>query len=127
LTTRGLGAAIDSLAARLPLIVTVTVTEERYDPTLEAAAYFVVAEALTNVVKHAAAQEAHVRVDERGGGLCIEIRDDGRGGADPDRGGGLRGLADRVAAFDGTVQLRSEPGAGTRVRVAIPLPSRAAP
>lgn len=122
LTTRGLGAAVESLALRLPLPATVRVTERRFDARLEAAAYFVVAEALTNVVKHADAEEVSVRVDERGGGLCIEVRDDGRGGADPGAGGGLRGLADRVAAFDGTLDVRSDPGGGTRLRAAIPLP-----
>jgi PAS domain S-box-containing protein len=127
LTTRGLGAAITSLAARLPLIVELDVAERRYDPALEAAGYFVVAEGLTNVVKHADATEVHVRVDERGGALCIEVRDDGRGGADPAAGGGLLGLADRVAAFDGTLDIRSEPGGGTRLRAAIPLPGEAGP
>lgn len=122
LTTRGLGAAVESLATRLPLLATVRVTERRFDARLEAAAYFVIAEALTNVVKHAEAEEVRVRVDERGGGLCIEVADDGRGGADPGAGGGLSGLADRVAAFDGTLTVRSEPGAGTRLRVSIPVP-----
>lgn len=124
LTTRGLGAAIDSLASRLPLITEVRVTERRFAPSLEAAAYFIVAEALTNVVKHAEAEEVRVRVDERGGGLCIEIRDDGRGGASPTGDGtGLRGLADRAAAFDGTLEIVSPVGGGTRLRVAIPVPA----
>lgn len=122
LTTRGLAAAIDSLAARLPLITTVSVTDRRFAPSLEAAAYFVVAEALTNVVKHAGAEEVHVRIDERGDGLCIEVKDDGRGGARAEGGSGLRGLADRAAAFDGTLEIVSEPGQGTRLRVAIPVP-----
>jgi len=121
LTTHGLGAAVESLATRLPILASVEVGEARYDPRIEAAAYFVIAEALTNVVKHADADEVRVRVDQRGGGLCIEIKDDGIGGADPDAGSGLRGLADRVAAFDGTLQIVSESGAGTRLRVAIPV------
>jgi PAS domain S-box-containing protein len=122
LSARGLGAAVESLAARMPVVVDVSATERRCDPALEAAAYFVIAEALTNIVKHAGAAQARVHVEDRGDGLGIEVRDDGRGGADPAAGSGLRGLADRVAALDGTLEIDSEPGAGTRIRAFIPAP-----
>lgn len=121
LATRGLAAAVDSLTARLPLVVTVDVDDTRWPEAFEAAAYFVVAEALTNVIKHAGATEAVVRVRERDGHLCIEVADDGRGGASLDGGTGLRGLADRLEATDGRLSVRSAPGEGTRVRAAIPL------
>ncbi|HEV7805888.1 MAG TPA: PAS domain S-box protein [Solirubrobacteraceae bacterium] len=123
LTNRGLNAAIYSLVATLPMIVTCEVSDQRWPPELEAAAYFVVAEALTNVIKHADASEATVSVRERQGNLCIEIRDDGRGGASLGAGSGLRGLADRLDATDGTLSVYSPASAGTRVRAAIPLVS----
>jgi PAS domain S-box-containing protein len=126
LTTHGLGAAVESLATRLPVLTIADVTACRYDPRIEAAAYFVIAEALTNVVKHAAADEVSVRVDEDRTGLCIEIEDDGIGGADPDAGSGLRGLADRVAAFDRTLEIVSASGAGTCLRIVIPVRTIAA-
>ncbi|MDP2709840.1 MAG: PAS domain-containing sensor histidine kinase [Solirubrobacteraceae bacterium] len=123
LTNRGLNAAIASLVAPLPMIVTCEVTEQRWPPEFEEAAYFVVAETLTNVIKHAGTTEAAVNIRERAGNLCIEIRDDGRGGANLDAGTGLRGLADRLDATGGTLTVHSPPGAGTRVRAAIPLPA----
>jgi signal transduction histidine kinase len=110
--------------------------EERYPPELEAAAYFVVAEALANVAKHAAATEARVRVvsqvagAEASGGrgrgdapgtLTVEVADDGRGGAQPADGSGLRGLKDRVETLGGTFALESPPGGGTRLRASFPL------
>jgi signal transduction histidine kinase len=94
---------------------------ERAPPSAEAAAYFVAAEALTNVVRHAHAQRAVVRVDRPDGRLCVEIRDDGRGGADPTGGSGLRGLSDRVVALDGSLEVESHPGRGTVVRAVIPV------
>ena len=90
------------------------------DP-IEAAAYFVVAEALTNVVKYAHASQATVRVSQYNGHAVVEIADDGIGGADPTLGSGLRGLADRVSALDGSMQLDSPAGAGTRLRAEIPV------
>jgi signal transduction histidine kinase len=101
--------------------VTASVPDDRYDESVEVAAYFVVAEALANVAKHAEANEAWVEVASDGDALAVEIRDDGRGGADRDAGSGLRGLADRVAALDGTLEVDSPPGGGTRVRARLPL------
>ena len=80
-----------------------------------------VAEALTNVVKYAKASEARVTVERLNGHAEVEVRDDGIGGADPDRGSGLRGLADRVGALDGFLALDSPPGSGTTLRAEIPV------
>jgi signal transduction histidine kinase len=119
---RGLAPALETLAARAPLPVSVEgVPDERLGEPLEAAVYFVVAESLTNAVKHAEASELRVRMDATAGELRVEIADDGRGGADPDTGSGLRGLADRVEALGGRLALDSPPGAGTVVRAALPL------
>jgi signal transduction histidine kinase len=94
---------------------------DRLPPSVEAAAYFVVAEALTNVVKYAQASQARVCVSRTNGHAVVEVYDDGVGGADPGRGSGLRGLADRVSALDGTLELRSPHGAGTLLRAEIPV------
>ena len=94
---------------------------ERLPAAVEAAAYFVVAEALTNVAKYANASQARVCVSRRNGHAVVEVADDGVGGADPGRGSGLRGLADRVSALDGTLELRSPQGAGTMLRAEIPV------
>lgn len=123
LTNRGVAAAVESMTAPLPLLVTREIPERRWPPTVEAAAYFTIAEALTNVVKHAAASAASVRVDDDGGRLTVEVADDGRGGADVTRGSGLAGLRDRVAALDGTLEVASPAGGGTRLRATIPLPA----
>ncbi len=88
---------------------------------VEAAAYFVVAEALTNVVKYAHATHATVRLARENGELQIEVRDDGKGGAQATPGSGLSGLADRVGALDGTLEVESPRGAGTLIRARIPL------
>jgi signal transduction histidine kinase len=122
LTNRGVGAALHSLAARLPLPVAIAVPDTRYPATLEAAVYFTAAEALTNVVKHARASTAGVVVEVTDGRLRLEIADDGCGGANPAGGSGLRGLADRVAALSGRLEVVSVPGEGTLVRAEIPLP-----
>jgi signal transduction histidine kinase len=123
---RGLAPALETLAARAPLPVSVEgVPAERLDRPLEAAVYYVVAESLTNAVKHAEASELRVRMDATAGELRVEIADDGRGGADAVTGGGLRGLADRVEALGGRLALDSPPGAGTVVRAALPLTVRA--
>jgi signal transduction histidine kinase len=87
---------------------------------VEAAAYYLVAEALTNVAKYAHASVASVRVMRENGHVLIEIVDDGIGGTDPSRGSGIRGLADRVEALDGRLEVESPPGAGTRIRAEIP-------
>src|SRR4051794_2107725 len=122
LADRGLAPALETLAARAPLPVSVEgVPDERLGEPLEAAVYFVVAESLTNAVKHAGASELRVRMAERDGELEVEIADDGRGGADPGTGTGLRGLADRVEALGGRLALESPPGSGTVVRAALPL------
>jgi len=125
LTERGLRAAIESLAERTPVPVEVEAASERYPATVEATAYFVVAEALTNVARYAAASHAAVSVRADGEHLTVEVRDDGRGGADPTRGSGLRGLSDRVAAIGGTLEIDSPAGAGTVVRAHLPLDSTA--
>jgi signal transduction histidine kinase len=121
LTRGGLAAGIDALVSRSPVPVAVTVPRERFSAEVEATAYFVVAEALTNIAKHARAQSVEVRVRIEEGALRIEVRDDGVGGADPG-GDGLLGLADRIAALDGELRLESPPGGGTRITAAIRLP-----
>jgi signal transduction histidine kinase len=125
LTTHGLQEAINALASRLPVPVTVEAEAVDLPPPVEIAAYFVVSEALTNVTKYAQASSATVTVRQADGVVRVEIADDGVGGADPSRGSGLSGLADRVAALDGTITVDSQPGAGTRVRVEIPCAPQA--
>lgn len=121
LTQNGLGAALRSLAERSAVPVQLrAVPEGRFAPEVEAAAYFFVSETLANAAKHAEAAQAWVAVDRRGERLAIEVRDDGVGGATMDGGSGLRGLADRVEALGGRIDVRSEVGAGTTVRAEIP-------
>jgi signal transduction histidine kinase len=121
LTDRGLGAALEALADRSPVPVDVAgVPDERLPGAVEAAAYFVVAESLTNVAKYAQASHAEVRVGRENGFALVEVRDDGVGGADPATGSGLKGLADRLEALDGRLEIESEPGRGTSVRARIP-------
>ncbi|HSL63989.1 MAG TPA: ATP-binding protein, partial [Gaiellaceae bacterium] len=121
LTERGLGPALETLAARAPLPVTVEAPAERLPEPVEAAAYFVVSEALANVAKYARAREATVRVARDDGRVLVEVRDDGVGGAEAGAGSGLRGLADRISALAGTLTVESPHGAGTLVRADIPL------
>lgn len=123
LTQGGLGHALEQLAARAPLPVDVDATSERFAPEVEATAYFVACEALTNVVKHASATRAAIGAKRENGLLVIEIADDGRGGADYGSGSGLRGLTDRVEARGGRLVVESPAGAGTRVRGEIPCAS----
>jgi signal transduction histidine kinase len=120
LVEEGLAAAIEALADRTPVPVTLRATERRFPPDVEATAYFVVAEAVTNVVKHARATSVSVLVEERDGILTVEIADDGVGGAHPAPESGLSGLDDRVAAARGTLRIRSEAGAGTTIQAEIP-------
>jgi PAS domain S-box-containing protein len=121
LTERGLEPAVRALADRAPLPVELDVCiPERLPDPVEAAAYYVVAEALTNVAKYAQASEVIVELGRGNGNACIEVRDDGIGGAVPDRGSGLRGLADRVEALGGRLVLDSPAGAGTTLRAEIP-------
>ena len=123
LTERGLAPAIEALAARSPVPVEIAeVPADRLPPTLEATAYFTVAEALTNVAKYAQASHASVRVAREDGGVSIEVIDDGVGGAVAGTGSGLTGLADRVGALDGALEVTSPPGAGTTIRALLPLP-----
>jgi PAS domain S-box-containing protein len=121
LTDRGLRPALESLVGRAGLPVELDASDERLTPAVEAAAYYVVAEALTNVAKYAAASAAVVRVAQRDGVLSVVVTDNGVGGADPRGGTGLRGLADRVASLDGSLTVESPIGHGTTVRAAIPL------
>lgn len=125
LTDRGLDAALSALAARspVPVVVDVDVPDGSVGPQTQAAAYFVVAEALTNVAKHAAATRAGVCVDVRGERLHLEVSDDGAGAAQPAPGGGLDGLRRRVEALDGTFTLTSPAGAGTVLTVEVPCAS----
>jgi signal transduction histidine kinase len=122
LTDRGLDAAISSVAGRSPVQVTVDVQLQGRPPeAVEATAYFVVAEALTNVAKHSSATEALVWVRRVKNQLFIEVSDNGEGGADATDGTGLGGLRDRVAALDGKFTILSPPGGPTRVRAEIPI------
>ncbi len=117
----GLGPAVRSLVERCPTPTTLELDLDRRLPrAVEAAAYFVVAEALANVTKHAAAKRVTVRVHETADLLNVEIEDDGRGGADAAGGSGLRGLADRVAAAGGRFDLGPVAGGGTRVAAELP-------
>jgi signal transduction histidine kinase len=121
LSDRGLEAAVESLAQRAPLPVEMEASVDgRLPEPVEAAAYFVVSEALTNVVRHSGADRVEVEIRRDNGRLVVEVADDGGGGADP-AGSGLRGLADRVAALDGTLRVEDPSGGGTVVRADIPL------
>jgi signal transduction histidine kinase len=121
LSDRGLEAALDGLARRAPLPVELQQTPtERLPDQVESAAYFVVAEALTNVAKYARATHARVNVRRQDGQVLVEVADDGVGGADPATGTGLRGLLDRVSAVGGRLEVDSWPGEGTTVRASIP-------
>jgi len=123
LSEQGLGPAVHSLADRAPVPVHVEAIDERYPDAVETAAYFVLAEALTNVAKHAQARSAAVSLARVDGKLLIDVSDDGRGGAVVRAGGGLQGLADRVAAAGGTLSVVSESGAGTTLHVEVPCDS----
>jgi PAS domain S-box-containing protein len=126
LTHRGLRAAVASLTARAAIPVEVDVPDDRFPATIEATAYFVIAEALANAGKHAAASEATVEVRAERAWLRVRVRDDGRGGAAPARGSGLAGLEDRVAAVGGTLGVHSPAGAGTVVEAQLPITPAAA-
>jgi PAS domain S-box-containing protein len=125
LTERGLETALEVLAARTPIPVELDVNvPERLPEQVEAAAYYVASEALANVVKHARAQAAGVRVEHDGAQAVIEVEDDGVGGANPDAGTGLFGLRDRVETLNGRLQIESLPGVGTVVRAELPVRDR---
>jgi signal transduction histidine kinase len=118
----GLRAGIETLISRVRLPVSVDVTAERLPPALEATAYFVVAEALTNTVKHAHAHRAQVRAVIESGALRVEVRDEGVGGARLQDSSGLLGLHDRAAALGGELRVDSPPGGGTVVAATLPIP-----
>jgi PAS domain S-box-containing protein len=124
LTDRGLADALNALAYRaaVPIDLQVRLPPERLATPIEAAAYYTVCEALTNVAKYARATRAWVTVERRDGQLEVEVGDDGVGGASLDSGSGLQGLRDRVAAVNGTLRLDSRPAAGTILRARLPLP-----
>ncbi len=128
LTRGGLRAGVEAVVSRMPLPVDVDIDDERFPPGVEATAYFVVSEALTNVVKHSGATRVEVIGRADAGALRVEIRDDGAGGATPGGGSGLAGLRDRVDALAGTLEIVSPPGGGTRIVLTLPLsgPSDAA-
>src|SRR3989440_308667 len=123
LTEHGLAPALETLVGRAPIPVAVDANlDGRLPPPVEAAAFYVVSEALANVTKYADASTVEVRVGRANGYAVVEVADDGVGGADPARGSGLRGLADRVEALQGKLEIESRPGEGTRVRAEIPVP-----
>jgi signal transduction histidine kinase len=124
LSERGLEAAVGALAERQPVATEIEFAVDRkLNPTVEATAYFVIAEGLANVAKYAKADLVSVHVREQDGTLEIEVADDGCGGADASKGTGLHGLTERLRALDGTFAVESEPGEGTRLVARIPLPA----
>jgi PAS domain S-box-containing protein len=121
LTERGLRAAVQGLASRAPVPVEIVdVPSERLPESVEAAAYYLIAEALTNVTKYAQASKVRLRVLVGDAAVVVEVSDDGVGGADPNTGSGLRGLADRVEALGGSLEVVSPAGTGTTLRAEIP-------
>jgi signal transduction histidine kinase len=123
LTEGGLGPALESLAirSRIPVDLADELAGARFPPSVEATAYFVAAEGLTNAVKAAGPTGIRLRAGRQDGLLEVEVADDGVGGADPSRGSGLRGLDDRVTAIGGTLRIESEPGHGTRLLARLPV------
>jgi signal transduction histidine kinase len=123
LTEYGLAAAVESLTHKSPVTVTVEVCEERLPMQVEATAYFIASEALTNIVKHAQAGSASITARHERDRLLLEITDDGIGGAHAREGSGLQGLTDRVEALGGRLRIRSAAGQGTRISADIPCAS----
>ena len=121
LTDRGLAVALEELTAGSPVAVVLDVTDERFAPEIEAAAYFIVAEALTNAAKHARANVVEVAIARVGDALRIEVADDGRGGADLAARFGPARAQDRVAVLGGRFELGDAPGGGTVLRATLPL------
>jgi len=117
----GLRRALEALAARISIPVTIAAPDERLPEDVEATAYYIVSEAMTNVTKHAAAGRAQVSVRREGGVLRCEVSDDGRGGAEPSGGTGILGLRDRAEAAGGTLSVVSPPGRGTVVTAVLPV------
>ncbi len=120
LACEGLAAAAETLAGLAPLPVTVRIEPGRHPAATESAAYFVIAEALANIARHARASTARVTARRADGQLVVEVRDDGIGGACADGGTGLAGLANRVAALGGQLAVTSPPGGGTTIRAGLP-------
>jgi PAS domain S-box-containing protein len=120
LSERGLRAAVEALASRAPVPVEIDIPGHRLPEQVEAAAYYLIAEALTNVTKYARASSVRIGVSARDA-IVVEVTDDGVGGADPGAGTGLRGLADRVEALGGSLEVVSPPGDGTTLRAEIPI------
>ena len=125
LAERGLYAAVEDLADRIPLPITLELDSQRapLPPPVESVGYFVVSEALTNVVKHAHAHELRLRIERTNGQLAIEIDDDGIGGAGAGTGTGLTGMLERIEAVDGRLSVNSLPGGGTRILAEVPCGS----
>jgi PAS domain S-box-containing protein len=121
LTTRGLAPAVDELIPLVALSVVAEIPEQRLPPDVEAALYFLIAEALTNAAKHARATAVEIQVGITEDGVQVEVADDGRGGAEPTAGTGLRGLEDRFAALGGSLLVDSPRGGGTRVHGRLPV------
>jgi PAS domain S-box-containing protein len=122
LTTRGVRAAVESLTGPFPIPVTIDIPERRFPETIEAGAYFFVAEALTNVIKHAEATAASVTLTAQDtGAIAIEVADDGRGGALAVAGRGLAGMQDRLAALEGVLRIDSPVSGGTRLTAILPI------
>ena len=121
LANRGVAAAVESLTGPFPIPVLLQIPEQRFPEGIEAAAYFFIAEGLTNVIKHARASTAAVRLTLAGERIVIEVSDDGRGGARIVRGRGLAGMEDRLAALDGQLEVRDGEGGGTRVLATLPV------
>jgi PAS domain S-box-containing protein len=124
LADRGLAAAVESLVVRTPVPVTVSIPPERLPAPIEAAAYYVIAESVTNIVKYAGATTVDVSVMADDEAVTVRVGDDGCGGADPGSGTGLRGLRDRVGALDGTLEVDSPTDRGTTIVARIPLARR---
>ena len=127
LTRGGLRAGLESLVADLAVPVDLRVTAPRLSTRLETTVYFIVAEALTNIVKHAGATRVSVKVEIEAQTLSIHVRDDGSGAADPARGTGLTGMLDRIEASDGTLEISSPAGIGTTLHATLPLGERIPP
>jgi signal transduction histidine kinase len=124
LAERGLAGALQAVVRASPVPVDLDARlDRRLAPPLESAAYFVLVEAVTNAVKHSGSARIRLTVDDRGSALLLRVADDGRGGADPLRGSGLRGIERRLAAFDGTLRVSSPAGGPTVVEAELPCAS----
>lgn len=123
LQSHGLSAGLDTLASRCAIPVRLDVTERRFDPEIEIAVWFIVAEALANAEKHAGAGLAEVEAQTAGDELVVTVKDDGNGGIDPVSGTGLTGMADRVDALGGRIEMVGKPGGGSRITARIPVPA----